>query len=154
MSRGRFLNRSAKHSLTLGVSVIKFAGFLLAGILVPKIVEKLGKRADSRRFFQICCVSAIVLHLLFALTTYGGLVNKPAGQSASIFTAILVILFTGLTTIPLEFKNLMQKEMEAESVVYIEWKMRLFYVVGFSAVKEISVNEILPAASGDTPASK
>lgn len=98
------------------------AGFLLAGILVPKIVEKLGKRADSRRFFQICCVSAIVLHLLFALTTYGGLVNKPAGQSASIFTAILVILFTGLTTIPLEFKNLMQKEMEAETVDYIEWK--------------------------------
>ena len=104
------------------IDVIKFPGFLLAGILVPKIVEKLGKRADSRRFFQICCVSAIVLHLLFALTTYGGLVNKPAGQSASIFTAILVILFTGLTTIPLEFKNLMQKEMEAETVDYIEWK--------------------------------
>ena len=63
-----------------------------------------------------------MLHRLFALTTYGGLVNKPAGQSASIFTAILVILFTGLTTIPLEFKNLMQKEMEAETVDYIEWK--------------------------------
>lgn len=104
------------------IDVIKFPGFLLAGILVPKIVEKLGKRADSRRFFQICCLSAIVLHLLFALTTYGGLINKPEGQSASIFTAILVILFTGLTTIPLEFKNLMQKEMEAETVDYIEWK--------------------------------
>ena len=35
---------------------------------------------------------------------------------------ILTVLFTGITAIPLECKNLMQKEMEAETVDYIEWK--------------------------------
>ena len=35
---------------------------------------------------------------------------------------IMIVLFTGLTTVPLECKNLMQKEMEAETVDYIEWK--------------------------------
>lgn len=104
------------------IDVIKFPGFLLAGLLVPKIVEKLGKRADSRRFYQVCCLAAIVIHGLFALTTYGGLMGKESGTAVSLFTAILVILFTGISTIPMEFKNLMQKEMEAETVDYVEWK--------------------------------
>ncbi|MDD6011902.1 MAG: glycoside-pentoside-hexuronide (GPH):cation symporter [Oscillospiraceae bacterium] len=104
------------------IDVIKFPGFLLAGLLVPKIVEKLGKKADSRRFYQVCCLAAIVIHGLFALTTYGGLMGKESGTAVSLFTAILVILFTGLSTIPMEFKNLMQKEMEAETVDYVEWK--------------------------------
>lgn len=104
------------------IDVIKFPGFLLAGLLVPKIVEKLGKKADSRRFYQVCCLAAIVIHGLFALTTYGGLMGKESGTAVSLFTAILVILFTGISTIPMEFKNLMQKEMEAETVDYVEWK--------------------------------
>ncbi len=104
------------------IDVIKFPGFLLAGLIVPKIVEKLGEKADSRRFYQVCCVTAIVVHGMFALCTYSGLMTKEAGTSASILTAIIVILFTGLSVIPLEFKNLIQKEMEAETVDYIEWK--------------------------------
>lgn len=104
------------------IDVIKFPGFLLAGLIVPKIVEKLGEKADSRKIFQGCCVAAIIVSVLFAATTYNGLVNKPAGTSVSLPIAILVILFTGLATIPLEFKNLIQKEMEAETVDYIEWK--------------------------------
>ncbi len=104
------------------IDVIKFPGFLLAGLIVPKIVEKLGEKADSRRFYQVCCVAAIVIHGLFALCTYSGLMTKEAGTSATLLTAIIVILFTGLSVIPLEFKNLMQKEMEAETVDYIEWK--------------------------------
>lgn len=104
------------------IDVVKFPGFLLAGLFVPKIVEKLGARADSRRFYQICCISAIVLHLLFAVTTYNGLINKEAGTPVSLGVGILVVLFTGATAIPMEFKNLMQKEMEAETVDYIEWK--------------------------------
>lgn len=104
------------------IDVVKFPGFLLAGLIVPKIIEKLGQRADSRRFFQICCIAAIALNVLFAATTYHGLVQKESGASVSLFTGILVVLFTGLATIPMEFKNLMQKEMEAETVDYIEWK--------------------------------
>jgi len=104
------------------IDVVKFPGFLLAGLIVPKIVEKLGEKSDSRRIYQFCCISAIVIHLLFAAITYNGLMNKTAGSSVSVVIAIFVILFTGLSTIPLEFKNLIQKEMEAETVDYIEWK--------------------------------
>lgn len=104
------------------IDVVKFPGFLLAGLIVPKIVEKLGEKSDSRRIYQLCCIAAIIIHLLFAGLTYNGLMNKTAGSSASVLTAIMVVFFTGLSTIPLEFKNLIQKEMEAETVDYIEWK--------------------------------
>lgn len=104
------------------IDVVKFPGFLVAGLLVPKIVEMLGRKADSKKFYQACCIVAIILHGLFALTCYNGLMNKPAGESVSLPIGILIVLFTGLTAIPLEFKNLIQKEMEAETVDYIEWK--------------------------------
>ena len=79
------------------IDVVKFPGFLIAGLLVPKIVETLGKRADSKKFYQACCVCAIILHALFAITCYNGLMNKAAGESVPLFTGILVVLFTGLT---------------------------------------------------------
>lgn len=41
------------------VDVIKFPGFLLAGLIVPKLIEMAGRKADSKRFYQLCCVSAI-----------------------------------------------------------------------------------------------
>lgn len=104
------------------IDVITFPGFLIAGIGVPMIVERLGKRSDPRKFYRVCCVLAIVFHLLFAATTYNGLINKQPGTEVSLGVGILVVLFTGLTAIPLECKNLMQKEMEAETVDYVEWK--------------------------------
>lgn len=104
------------------IDVVKFPGFLFAGLLVPKIVELLGRKADSKKFYQACCGVAILLHVLFAATTFNGLMNKPEGESVSLGIGILVVIFTGLTAIPLEFKNLIQKEMEAETVDYIEWK--------------------------------
>ncbi|MCM1363693.1 MAG: MFS transporter [Faecalibacterium sp.] len=104
------------------IDVVKFPGFLLAGLIVPKIVEKLGEKSDSRKIYQFCCISAIIIHLLFAGLTYNGLMNKGAGESVSVIIGVIVIIFTGLATIPLEFKNLIQKEMEAETVDYIEWK--------------------------------
>ncbi len=104
------------------IDVVKFPGFLLAGIFVPKIVEKLGKKADSRRFYQICCISAIALHIMFAVFCFKGLLQKPEGTSVTLLTGVVVSVFTCLTTVPLEFKNLIQKEMEAETVDYIEWK--------------------------------
>ena len=104
------------------IDIVKFPGFLLAGLFVPMITEKLGKKADSRRFYQMCCLAAIAIHVLFTVTTYPGLMGKESGTSVSLFTGILIVIFTGLTSIPMEFKNLMQKEMEAETVDYIEWK--------------------------------
>ena len=104
------------------VDVVKFPGFLLAGIFVPKIVEKLGKKADSRKFYQVCCLSAIVLHILFAVFCFKGLLQKQEGTSVTLLTGVIISVFTCLTSIPLEFKNLIQKEMEAETVDYIEWK--------------------------------
>ena len=34
----------------------------------------------------------------------------------------MTVLFTGFSVIPMEFKNLIQKEMEAETVDYVEYK--------------------------------
>lgn len=104
------------------IDVITFPGFLIAGIGVPKLVEKLGERSDPRRFYRVCCVLAIVFHVLFFATCYNGYINKAPGQVVSLPIGILTVLFTGITAIPLECKNLMQKEMEAETVDYIEWK--------------------------------
>ncbi len=104
------------------IDVITFPGFLIAGIGVPKLVEKLGSKSDPRKFYRMCCIIAIVAHILFAVTCYDGLINKEPGTVVSLPVGILIVLFTGLTAIPLECKNLMQKEMEAETVDYIEWK--------------------------------
>lgn len=111
---------NAKYNVFLDVA--KFPGAFLAGLLVPVIVEKLGAKSDSRKFYQACCVMGVVINGLFAASTYNGLINKPAGQPVTLLTGILVVAFTALSTFPLEFKNLMQKEMEAETVDYVEWK--------------------------------
>jgi len=110
------------RSYNLFMDVIKFPGFLAAGVLVPWIIEKLGSKADNKKFYFICCFSGIVIQSIFALSTYGGLVGKTAGTSVSLPVGVLTVIFTGLCSFPLEFKNLIQKEMEAETVDYIEWK--------------------------------
>ena len=104
------------------IDIIKFPGSLLAGLLVPVIIRKFREKLDSRRFYQICCLSAICIHLLFAAVTYNGLMNKGTQASVSLLIGIMIVLFTGLSAIPLEFKNLIQKEMEAETVDYVEYK--------------------------------
>lgn len=106
----------------VAIDVIKAPGLFLAGIIVPKIIEKFKGRVDSRKLYRLCCVSAILIHMIFAATTYGGLMKKGEEASVSLFTGILVVLFTGLSTIPLEFKNLIQKEMEVETVDFVEYK--------------------------------
>ncbi len=103
------------------LDIAKAPGSVLAALIVPLIVEKLGKRADSRRFYQACCVVGAAVNGIFALAAYPGVMNKPADQPVSLFSGILVVAFTLLATIPLEFKNLMQKEMEAETVDYVEY---------------------------------
>lgn len=104
------------------LDIAKAPGSFLAGIFVPIIIERLGRKADSKKFYQVCCVMGIVLNGLFALCTYNGIMNKGAGQSVSLLTGLMVIVFSAVVTFPLEFKNLMQKEMEAETVDYVEWK--------------------------------
>ena len=104
------------------LDIAKAPGSVLAALIVPLIVERLGKKSDSRRFYQLCCVSGAVINALFMLTTYPGIMKKPEGQSVSLLTGVLVVVFTLLSTIPLEFKNLMQKEMEAETVDYVEYR--------------------------------
>ena len=111
---------NARYNVFLDVA--KFPGSFLAGIFVPVIVEKLGAKSDSRRFYQVCCILGVAVNGLFAVCAYPGVMKKPADASVSLFTGILVVAFTALSTFPLEFKNLMQKEMEAETVDYVEWK--------------------------------
>ena len=104
------------------LDIAKAPGSVLAAVIVPLIVEKLGEKADSRRFYQACCVVGALVNGAFALSTFPGVMNKPADQPVSLFSGILVVAFTMLATIPLEFKNLMQKEMEAETVDYVEYR--------------------------------
>lgn len=104
------------------LDVVKAPGSVLAGIFVPMIIEKLGAKADSKKFYQVCCILGIAFNGLYALTTYNGIMNKPADEAVSLPIGILTLAFSMLVTFPLEFKNLMQKEMEAETVDYVEWK--------------------------------
>ena len=104
------------------LDVVKAPGSALAGVLVTIFVERLGAKSDSKKFYQVCCVMGIVLYGLFALLTYNGIMNKPADKPVSTLTGIIVLVFSMLVTFPLEFKNLKQKEMEAETVDYVEWK--------------------------------
>lgn len=103
------------------LDIAKAPGSVLAAVFVPMIVEKLGKRSDSKKFYQACCILGAIVNGVFALSTYSGIMKKPDGTPVSLFTGILVILFSLLATFPLEFKNLMQKEMEAETVDYVEY---------------------------------
>lgn len=104
------------------LDIVKAPGSFLAGIIVPMIVTKLGEKSDSKKFYQVCCGLGVLLNGIYALSTFSGIINKPEGESVSLFTGILVLVFSMLVTFPMEFKNLMQKEMEAETVDYVEWK--------------------------------
>ena len=94
----------------------------IAGILVPKITEKLGEKADFKKMYIVCCLAAAALHGLFYVTTSGSLLRLNLNERPAIPIVILVLLFIVLTSIPLEIKNLLSKEMEAETVDYVEWK--------------------------------
>lgn len=104
------------------LDVVKAPGSVLAAVIVPMIVQKLGAKSDSKKFYQVCCIAGMVLNALYALTTYNGIINKPEDEPVSTGIGILVLVFSMLVTFPLEFKHLMQKEMEAETVDYVEWK--------------------------------
>ncbi len=94
----------------------------IAGILVPWITERLGERADFKKMYIVCCLIAAGLHGLFHLATAGTLLHLPAGAKPGVMTVIAVLFFIVVTSVPLEFKNLLSKEMEAETVDYVEWK--------------------------------
>lgn len=94
----------------------------IAGVAVPWVVQKLGAKADFKKLFIGCCVIAAVMHALIFFVCGGSLLSLKEGESPSIAVLILCMLFVFASTIPLEFKNLLCKEMEAETVDYVEWK--------------------------------
>lgn len=96
----------------------------IAGIFVPKLVEKLGKRADFGKIYRVCCVIAATMHLMLFGLGYRPLMSYDvdSGVPISPWAIVMVIVFIAGATIPLEFKNLLGKEMEAETVDYVEYK--------------------------------
>ena len=94
----------------------------IAGIGVPMLAEKLGAKADFKKIYMGCCTVAAAAHTLFFAACRNGLLNKPSTQPVSWPFAILIVAFLAMSVIPLEFKNLCGKEMEAETVDYVEWK--------------------------------
>lgn len=111
---------SAKYKTALSIAVAP-APFV-AGFVTPIIVEKLGKRADFKRIYQGCCVAAIVSYILFYLCCNNRLMNREYDETLPILFVVAMVVFIALTRIPLEIKNLLGKEMEAETVDYVEWK--------------------------------
>ncbi|MDR3344123.1 MAG: MFS transporter [Oscillospiraceae bacterium] len=105
---------------TLPLEIAAAPAPFLAGILVPIIAEKMGKRMDFKKFYMRCCVLAAAVHLLLFATTRGALLGGEG--TAGWGLAILIIVQLALTLIPLEFKNLCSKEMEAQTVDYIGHK--------------------------------
>ncbi len=95
---------------------------ILAGIIVPWVVQKLGPRADFKKLYIYSCLTAASMHLLLFITCARPLMALETGQTPSLLIIIFCMLFTGLAAFPLEFKNLLGKEMEAETVDYVEWK--------------------------------
>ena len=49
------------------LDVVKAPGSALAGVLVPIIVERLGAKSDSKKFYQVCCVSPAFENLMPSL---------------------------------------------------------------------------------------
>ena len=94
----------------------------IAGIGVPMLVEKLGAKTDFKKIYMGCCLAAAAVHAAFFFTCRNALVSKPSTQAVTWPMAALVVVFLALSVIPLEFKNLCGKEMEAETVDYVEWK--------------------------------
>lgn len=109
-------------SYVLPLQIASAPAPFLAGLLLPKIVEKLGAKADFKKIYTWCCLLAGAIHVVFFLSCRSGLLNKEPGTAASLPVVIMVVAFTALSLIPLEFKNLCVKEMEAETVDYVEWK--------------------------------
>lgn len=112
-------NYKYKTMLAVAVAPAPFA----AGILTPIIVEKLGKKADFKKLYQLFCIIAAGISGLFFITCRSKLVNLDTENgSLSVFFVIIMALFIASSRIPLEIKNLLGKEMEAETVDYVEWK--------------------------------
>ncbi|MCL2022900.1 MAG: MFS transporter [Oscillospiraceae bacterium] len=95
------------------------AGFL-SGIIFPMIAERMGKRMDFRKFYMLCCAAAAGAHLTLLITSYNPIMKNTGVVSWGV--AILVCFQIMLTVIPLEFKNICAKQMEAMTVDYIERK--------------------------------
>ena len=112
---------SAKYKTMLAIASAP-APFV-AGIATPVIVEKLGKKTDFKQLYQFFCLAAAVISGLFFITCRSRLINLDTENgSLPIVFVIAMALFIALGRIPLEIKNLLGKEMEAETVDYVEWK--------------------------------
>jgi Na+/melibiose symporter-like transporter len=109
---------NSKYALPIEIAAAP-APFL-AGFLVPVIAEKFGRRMNFKKFYMWCCVIASAAHMLLFFTTRESLLNS--GKPVEWGVAMLIFVQILLTLVPLEFKNLCSKEMEAETVDYIAQK--------------------------------
>lgn len=111
-----------QYMLMLEIAI--FPASLVANLFVPKLMERLKGKVDHKKMFMLACSAAAVLHTVLFLicypTVHGGGVREGGGFSIPllIFTIFMVFAFS----VPQETKNLLQKEMEAETVDYVEWK--------------------------------
>ena len=109
---------NADYNIILG-----FAGgpaIFLSAIIIPKITEKFGSKMDFRKFYLACCLGGAAVHALLHITMKNTLMKNAGALGWG--PAIAVMIFIGLAALPTEFKNICAKQMEAETVDYIERK--------------------------------
>lgn len=112
-------NSSFQAPLQIAVAPAPF----IAGVFVPMVVEKLGKKADFAKIYRSCCLIAAAMDGLFFAVCYKKLVYfDPINGRLEWYWVVIMMAFIALVAIPLEFKNLLGKEMEAETVDYVEYK--------------------------------
>ncbi|MDR1734959.1 MAG: MFS transporter [Oscillospiraceae bacterium] len=93
----------------------------VASFCVPYIAQKLGAKVDFKRIWVLCCVaSAVCYGLMFVICGSSMSRAETPSQIPVVISVIFLTLYT-LSLIPIESKNLVQKEMEAETVDFIEW---------------------------------
>lgn len=98
------------------IDVVKFPGFLFAGILVPKIIESLGKKATARGFigllrcrYNFAC--AFCRNLLY------GLMNKTRAQVFHFSLAYLLCFSRGLRQFRLNLKTLSKRKWKRKRLI-------------------------------------
>ncbi|MCR4925208.1 MAG: MFS transporter, partial [Clostridiales bacterium] len=103
------------------ILIATIPAFLFAGLFVPKLIEILGEHTNFKLLYISCCLVAAVIHILTFITTKSALMRKADGAEISVSIAIYIITLMALAALPMESRKILSKEMEAQTVDYVEW---------------------------------
>lgn len=110
---------NAKYKLLMLIATVPSIFF--AGIFIPKLIEVLGSKTNFKMLYIGCCIIAAVIHLLTFVTTKSVLLERQDGAELPVAIAVYILTLCSLAAFPAECRKVLSKEMEAQSVDYVEW---------------------------------